>query len=325
MPTNDIFQDIFGHEAAKTLLRRALIRPGQAYCILGPKGVGRHLVAERFVRGLAGLPGDRPFSGHPDIAILERQPSESGKMRAQISVESVRHLRVRMAQRPVLAERIVAYVPEADTLNEEGVNALLKCLEEPRAGAVFVCVVSQEARLPDTFWSRVHRLRLSPLSHEDMMKFARAHHEVPDLLQEALFFAEGRPGHAARYLQDAGLREAIRQADKAVDACLTAASAGGAFAAIREQADRAESNDDAVQAWRETLHLWCRSLRRHLRGTESERVIHLGNILLVAERALGGPVSPRVFIELGLVRLTEGKLSPFPELLASPYPYPLDL
>lgn len=325
MPANDVFHGVFGHEAAKTVLTRALQAPQNAYCFTGPEGVGRHLLAEHFVRGLLGIGTPHALQAHPDCAVLERVLNEAGtKKRAQITVEAVRELRLRMSERPAVAPRLVAYVPEADALNEEGVNALLKCIEEPRAGSVFVFVASQESRLPDTFWSRVHRIRLTALLPEQAEAWMDQEKIPLGERNELRLLAEGKPGLAKRYMDDASFRERLQNAERVMDACIGARNAGEAFAAIREQAEEADSHEDAVQAWRDTIHFWGHALRRRL-SASPEPAAHLGGILLAAARAIGGPVSPRIYVELGLVRMAEGRPPVFPAFISQTFPYPIDL
>src|SRR6185369_10150232 len=97
---------------------------------------GKRTIAEQFVRALLGRPIDDPYwKAQADLVLLE---PEEGK--TQISVEQVRDARTRLSMRPMSAPRVVAYIPHADRLNESGTNALLKVLEEPPAGAVFVLV-----------------------------------------------------------------------------------------------------------------------------------------------------------------------------------------
>src|SRR5512133_2504774 len=130
------FDRVIGHEKVKRLLDFALVKPQHGYVITGPDGVGVHPMAEAFVRRLADEYNSESLFLHPDIFVLKREESEKGTgLKKVISVDAVRELKRRVSENPTIASRIVIYVPDADYLNEEGVNALLKCIEEPTVSA----------------------------------------------------------------------------------------------------------------------------------------------------------------------------------------------
>lgn len=294
----DPFSDIAGHEGAKQILRFAVQRPHHAYLITGGAGLGAHSLAERFVRALAGASVDQVLVAHPDIAVLAREEGEGAK--SQISVEAVREVRARVSCRPVMSARVVAYIPEADRLNEAGANALLKCLEEPPADAVFVLVARDEARLPATIRSRVVALNLAPVASKDVDHWLSAR-GVHDQRAEAVRIAAGHPGRALRWLQDADERVRIAEAGRTTDALLAARSAGEAVAIFDGVARQAEAADDPVTAWQEQLDGLMSALRDRL-SDAPQAGLRLGEALVQARRRAGGPVSPRIWLELALVR-----------------------
>lgn len=320
-----IFQGVIGHEAAKRILALAVERPHGAYLIVGPDGVGAHALAERFVRALSGHEAAKPLTSHPDIAVLAREPSSDEKAaKSIISVEAVRELRERVARRPVLAPRVVVYAPEADRLNEAGVNALLKSMEEPGAGAVFVLVTHDESRLPATLKSRTARLTLSRVPSREIDEWLAARGVKAADRAQAVEIAEGRPGQALRWLEESDVRAAVQTAAHTVERFLSSRSAGEAFAALDAEAKRCDASDDPLQAWRDSLGRWSSTLR-HAFLSDPPRALHLGHVFACAERQLGGPVSPRIWLELGLARCASGAAPVFPKHLPSTFPYPLPL
>lgn len=323
MNRQDIFKGIIGHEGAKEVLTRALDRPQHGYLLVGPDGVGSHALAERFVRAIADHPEDRLLTAHPDIILLEREMTESGRSKKkEISVKAVRELRTRVSRKPSVAKRVVAYIPEADHLNEEGVNALLKSVEEPPAGAVFVLVAHQESRIPGTLRSRLAALRLGRVS-SDLIDTWLTEKGVDEAeRRQAIALSEGRPGVAIRFIEDPEARMRIETADQTIVTLIRANTAGDALAAIAESASSCDSAEDPVTEWRKTLQLWETALRRRLED-DPERVHGIAHAFLMAERHLGGPISPRIWIELGLVRVIAGKPLVFPGFLPSTFPYPL--
>ncbi|MFT3772273.1 MAG: hypothetical protein QM820_43285 [Minicystis sp.] len=69
-----------------------------------------------------------------------------------------------LSLRPMSANRKVAIIDDADRMNEESANALLKTLEEPPAGSIlFLITPSIEPILP-TIRSRCQPIRFGPLA-----------------------------------------------------------------------------------------------------------------------------------------------------------------
>jgi hypothetical protein len=298
--TADLFQGVIGHQAVKQVLAKAVLRPHGAYLIIAADGLGGHALAERFVRALADHPGDRPMATHPDIAVLARERSEeTGGVKAQISVEAVRELRERMSQRPAIAKRVVAYLPDSDRLNEAGVNALLKSMEEPSAGAVYVLVAEDEARLPMTLKSRTAMFVLGAVASREIDAWLKERGVKEDSRTEAVHMANGRPGWALRWLEDPDMRTRAYAASNAIQRLLSSASLGEALAVIEPDAKRCDAADDSAAAWREMLLGWITALRS-LFTHDVPRALRVGHAIALAERHVSGPVSPRLWLELGI-------------------------
>lgn len=96
---------------------------------------------------------------HPDLIWVRRQTDDKGKTRREITVDQIRAVTAEAAVAPNEAERKVYVLPEADCMNAQAQNALLKALEEPPGHACFIlCTAASDALLP-TVLSRVVRVQ----------------------------------------------------------------------------------------------------------------------------------------------------------------------
>lgn len=84
----------------------------------------------------------------------EGGPAKRGKPSIQIKIEQVRELAGFLNVGSHRGRLRVALVHPADDMNENAANALLKGLEEPPAGAVFILVSHRPSRLLPTIRSR---------------------------------------------------------------------------------------------------------------------------------------------------------------------------
>jgi DNA polymerase-3 subunit delta' len=71
-----------------------------------------------------------------------------------------------IAMRPMLGNRRVAIIDDADGLNEASANCLLKTLEEPPPGAVIILIGTSRSRQLPTILSRAQIVRFQPLPLE---------------------------------------------------------------------------------------------------------------------------------------------------------------
>jgi hypothetical protein len=104
-----------------------------------------------------------------------------------------------------------------------------------------------------------------------------------------------------RFLEDADERGRVADAERTVDGVLSAASAGAAVAALDAGSRAAETAEDPRAAWDEHLDRLMRALRERFTD-EPVKATAFGHALTRARRASGGPVSPRIWMELEIVR-----------------------
>ena len=134
---------------------------GNAPMAAGKDACGECAACTRIARGV-----------HADILVIE--PGDSGS----IKLDQVREAIDRSAYRPFEGRRRVVIVDEADALISEAQNALLKTLEEPPPGSVFVLITNRPDVLLPTVRSRCQRLRFGPLTPAEVADVLIRDHEV---------------------------------------------------------------------------------------------------------------------------------------------------
>ena len=99
---------------------------------------------------------------HPDIFNIA--PEENRK---NIDIAQIRSLRSEAYVMSQISKRKVFLINKADTMNANSANALLKVLEDPPGGAVFILITAYSASLLPTVRSRCITLSLVPPPFED--------------------------------------------------------------------------------------------------------------------------------------------------------------
>ena len=199
---------------AKRLLGAALAEgPAHAYLLHGPAGVGKRTAAFAFAAALLGDERRVEARTHPDLYILE----PLGEM---IRIDDVRALRRDLHMRPFEADRRVYLVLDAQRMNEDAADALLKDLEEPPPYAAIVLVATELGPLPPTILSRCQLVPFRRLSERAVREWIAAN--APERSEEEVRAlaraAAGRLDRARRLLDPAasGRREALIAAARSV-------------------------------------------------------------------------------------------------------------
>lgn len=143
---------------------------------------------------------------HPDYRELTRAPKDADKpgedLARSIPIAQVRALQPMFATTPSMSPRRVVLIDSVDDLERPGAsNALLKNLEEPPAGTIFLLISHSPGRLLPTIRSRCRRLRFDPLNEADMMTVLRD--RLPDAddaeIATLIKAGDGSPGRALSY------------------------------------------------------------------------------------------------------------------------------
>ncbi len=136
-------------------VRRIGARLPHALLIHGPRGWGEERIANALALDLMGLPPgqDARAAAHPDLRWL--QPEDG-----VIKVDGVRGIEEFLVQTPIVAGRKIAVIEDADRMNLNAANALLKSLEEPPPESFIAMSTSAPERLLPTVRSRCQQIRI---------------------------------------------------------------------------------------------------------------------------------------------------------------------
>jgi len=134
-------------------LRGIRARLPHALLIRGPPGWGEERLANALALDLMGLESGRDAreAAHPDLRWV--QPEDG-----VIKVDSVRRIVEFLVQTPQSAGRKIAVIEDADRMNVNAANALLKSLEEPPPESFIALSTGAPERLLPTVRSRCQHL-----------------------------------------------------------------------------------------------------------------------------------------------------------------------
>jgi len=195
-----------GHERPKAFLRKSqeLEKIPNAFLFVGKEGIGKRLLALEFAKGLL-CKNYKPFGcdncrfckqvnhfiealrkgeeesfyyyvkgedrkkhfaylvgEHPDLALVIPDGN-------QIKIDQIREIQEFVSLRPTGKFKVVI-IDQAGKMNLQAQNALLKVLEEPPPGTVFILVARSRGELLPTIISRCQVLEFKPLHPDEVEK-----------------------------------------------------------------------------------------------------------------------------------------------------------
>ncbi len=172
------FDALIGQEAMVRTLSNAMEREriAHAFVLTGVRGVGKTTTARLIARALncigpdgAGGPTIRPCGVcEPCIAIAESRHVDVLEMDAasHTGIDNIRELLDGVRYLPASARNKIYIIDEVHMLSRPAFNALLKTLEEPPPGVVFIFATTEVRKIPITVLSRCQRFDLRRIEAE---------------------------------------------------------------------------------------------------------------------------------------------------------------
>ena len=212
------FKDILGHEQIIEHLRNAITmdKVSHAYIINGPDKSGKMMLAEAFAQTLqcekltetiAAAGGDGAAveacmechsckqavgRNQPDIIYVKHEKPNT------ISVDDIRtQVNNDIVIKPYSSKHKIYIIDEAEKMNVQAQNALLKTIEEPPAYAIIILLTTNADAFLQTILSRCVTLNVKVVADEKIKKFLMSKYQVPDYQADiCVAFAQGNVGKA---------------------------------------------------------------------------------------------------------------------------------
>lgn len=267
-----------------------------AYLLVGPAHVGKTALAQTVAAQLLCATVER-LDINPDMRTIAQSVNEkTGKLRKNISIDQVREMRQFAAAGPVQGDHSVLLISEAELLNKQAANALLKTLEEPHPKTTIFLTTTDEALLPETIVSRAQVLHLAPVA-DDIIAAAISDHQDTEAIVRA---AAGLPGRAMQFVTDTEVWDAYQQSVQEFQSLI-----GKSLYEKRKQIESLlHSKDDHIAGRRrliETMHTWQQLLPQQT--FSSTQTVAIYDILLEAEQMLRQNVHPRAVMDAVLLTI----------------------
>ena len=215
------WHDIDGHDDIGEQFRRAIGRGrlASSFLFTGPAGIGKRSFALKLAQAM--LCQTRPEAAldpcdacpactqvvvgtHPDVMRVAK-PEGKSEIPVALFIGDKEHRRQEglchdISLKPCMGGRKIAIIDDADYLNAEGANSLLKTLEEPPPRSVLILIGTSPAKQLPTIRSRCQLVRFRPLPVDVVAKLLVSRGLVADP-NEARRLAQYSEGSIERALE----------------------------------------------------------------------------------------------------------------------------
>ena len=171
-----------------------------AHIIVGPNGIGKSNLANKFARNILGKLEEKEY-----IDIINYRCKK-----ASFGVDDVREIVEEINKKPFEGDKKVIIIYDGNKLTVQAQNALLKTIEEPPNGVYIILLCESLELILDTIKSRCQIYKLSPLTKGEIRTYL-SNMNSDDFSEEevnaAIAFSEGVPGKAEAFLRDSSLKD----------------------------------------------------------------------------------------------------------------------
>lgn len=202
-----MFENILGNSLIKNILKQNVInnKVSHSYLMIGISGIGKKMIAVEFAKAVLCLGQNKACNNcksciefdsnnNPDFLCVEPDGNS-------IKIEQIRELQKRMQEKPIISNKKVYLIDNADLMTKEAQNCLLKTLEEPPEFATIILIGSNENEFLATIKSRCMILHFNPIEDLEIKQYLEENYQMNVISQEMLDIFQGSIGKAI-YLKD---------------------------------------------------------------------------------------------------------------------------
>ena len=194
-----MFDNILGNERNKDILTNIIKsnKISHSYIFWGIEGIGKKIIAKQFAKKILCSKDSEDCAcksciefdseNNPDFQIVN--PNDG-----KIKIEQIREMQRKVAEKPIISNRKVYIIDNADTMTNEAQNCILKTLEEPPEYITIILICSNEDNLLSTIKSRCTRMHFEPIKYEDIKKYINLEFPKQQISENIIELSQGSIG-----------------------------------------------------------------------------------------------------------------------------------
>lgn len=197
-----MFENIIGNDEIKNALEKSVNqnKVSHSYLFLGIQGIGKKKIAIEFAKMLLCLSNTKycnncksciefDTNNNPDFLLIEPDGNS-------IKIEQIRDMQKKIQEKPIISNKKVYIIDDADFMTQEAQNCLLKTLEEPPDFATIILIGANSNAFLPTIKSRCTILNYSKIKDDEMLQFLNNYENIQNINKNMLQMIQGSIGKA---------------------------------------------------------------------------------------------------------------------------------
>lgn len=199
-----MFENIIGNDNIKQILEKSvnMKKTSHSYLFVGTEGIGKKLIAKEFAKMIMCLDENKYCSkcksciefdtnNNPDYVFIEPDGNN-------IKIEQIRQMQTKVAEKPIISNKKVYIIDDAESMTVEAQNCLLKTLEEPPEYVTIILICKNENSMLNTIKSRCMIIHFDKIKNEDIKTYLMQNCEINDIKDNLLDIFQGSIGKAVK-------------------------------------------------------------------------------------------------------------------------------
>lgn len=197
------FEKIIGNNQNKKTLSNIIEKNTilHSYLFLGKSGIGKMIFAKEFAKAiLCQNQGEKPCNICKSCIEFESNNNPDFKIIApdgnSIKIEQIRLLQSKAYEKPIISNRKVYIIDEAEKMTKEAQNCLLKTLEEPAEYITIILICSLENALLNTIKSRCMKIAFNDIEDKEIERYLKENYSMDNIDNSIIKACNGSIGKA---------------------------------------------------------------------------------------------------------------------------------
>lgn len=195
-----MFDKIVGNDSIKETLIKSvkLNKTSHSYLFTGIEGIGKKMIAREFAKILMCLSENKycnncksciefDTNNNPDFFYIEPEGNS-------IKIEQIRNAQRKVAEKPIISNKKIFIIDDADKMTVEAQNCLLKTLEEPPNYITIILITSNENNLLATIKSRCTIIHFNKISNDNLKNYIKSEFQGEKITTDIIDIADGSIG-----------------------------------------------------------------------------------------------------------------------------------
>ena len=198
-----MFDGVIGNQNIQNKLINSVKenKVSHSYMFVGIDGIGKKIIAKQFAKKILCTNNiqekcdecksciEFDSDNHPDFLYIEPDGNS-------IKIEQIRYLQKKIQEKPIISNKKVYIINDANKMTIEAQNCILKTLEEPPEYSTIILIGNNESAFLNTIKSRCMIITFRPIEDQLVKEYLEKNYQMMNITSNMLEAFQGSIGKA---------------------------------------------------------------------------------------------------------------------------------